>query len=273
MSFGLIAFGAALGEPVPVADVVAQYTDDVNRILDFGYCTVHRAPPEVGLTDLAERAAREALATAGTDAREVDLVVLAVTDLVEYLYWDAAAELAHRLGATNAEAVLLTQACTTGVVCLDTVAGRFATHPEYTTALVVAANRTAEAYWNRMDTQPMVFSDGAVAAVARRDHPALRWLATETTTDGRYSRFYRMDTGGAAAPFGDGAPPPQANDVWTVMEYFDYDAEQFQAFARELDDRAVATTRRACERAGVAVPDLARLILVADNTRAMTTLA
>ena len=275
MSFGLVSFGEALGEPAAVADVVAEYTDDVNRVLGHGYERVHRCPPETGLTDLAVAAGTAALAAADVPAAEVDLVVLAVTDVVEYLYWDAAAELCHRLGATRAEAVLLTQACTTGVVSLDTVAGRFATHPDYRTALVVAANRTCEAYWNRMDVQPMVFSDGAVGVVARRDHPSLRWLATEVATDGRYARFYRMDEGGAAAPFDGSAAdePPRVRDVWDVMEFFDYDAEVFQGFARELDERAVRVTERACARAGVAVADLARLVMVNDNARAMTSLA
>lgn len=276
MSYGLVSFGEALGEPAPVADVVAEYTDDVERVLGHGYERVHRCPPEVGLTDLAVRAGAEALAAAGTAAADVDLVVLAVTDLVEYLYWDAAADLAHRLGATRAEAVLLTQACTTGVVALDAVAGKFATHPDYRTALVVAANRTCEAYWNRMDVQPMVFSDGAVGVVARRDHGALRWLTTEVLTDGRYAGFYRLDAGGAAAPFtgptGDGEPP-RVRDVWDVMEFFDYDAEVFQDFARRLDEQAVLVTERACARVGVTVPDLARLVLVNDNARAMTALA
>ncbi len=279
MSFGLVAFGDALGEPTPVADVVARYTDDVTRVLGLGYRQVHRCPPEVGLTDLAVRAGQAALDRAGTRAADVDLVVLAVTDLVEYLYWDAAADVAHRLGATGAEAVLLTQACTTGVVSLDTVAGRFATHPDYDTALVVAANRTCEAYWNRMDVQPMVFSDGAVAAVARRGHPRLRWLVTEVVTDGRYAEFYRLDVGGAAAPFdpttGVAASDeaPRVRDVWNVMEFFDYDAERFDEFARELDERAVATARRACERIGTTVSELARVVLLSDNARAMASLA
>lgn len=274
MSFGIVAFGEALGDPVAVADVVAEYTDDVNRVLGYGYERVHRAPPGTGLTDLAHQAGADALTRSGADPADVDLVVLAVTDLVEYLYWDAAAELAHRLGAVNAEAVLLTQACTTGVVALDTVAGRFATHPAYRTALVVAANRTCEAYWNRMDVQPMVFSDGAVAALARRDHPSLRWLATEVLTDGRYARFHRLDVGGAAAPF-DGTPgePPRVRDVWDVMEYFDYDPEVFQDYATRLDERTVLVTTKACARAEVTVAELAGLILVADNQDAMTRLA
>lgn len=276
MSFGLVSFGDVLGEPVPVADVVAQYTDDVHRVLGYGYRQVHRSPPDVGLTDLAVRAGQRALHAADVAPSEVDLLVLAVTDITEYLYWDAAADVANRLGATGAEAVLLTQACTTGVMSLDTVAGKFATHPDYTTALVVAANRTCEAYWNRMDVQPMVFSDGAVATVARRGHPHLRWLVTEVTTDGRFAQFYRLDVGGAAAPFGTGegtGGPPAVRDVWSVMEYFDYDAEQFAQFAHDLDEYAVRTTQRACARIGMKTSDLTRLIGVNDNERAMASLA
>lgn len=275
MSFGLVSFGEALGEPAPVADVVAEYTDDVTRVLDLGYRRVHRCPPEVGLTDLAARAGGDALAAAGVRPADVDLVVLAVTDIVEYLYWDAAAALAHRLGATRAEAVLLTQACTTGVVSLDTVAGKFATHPDYGTALVVAANRTCEAYWNRMDVQPMVFSDAAVATVARRGHPRLRWLATEVLTDGRYAEFYRLDVGGAASPFEplSAGEPPRVRDVWSVMEHFDFDAERFAEFARHLDECALRCTERACARVGMTTAELARLILLNDSTRAMASAA
>lgn len=277
MTFGLVSFGEALGEPALVADVVAEHTDDVSRVIDLGYRRVHRAPPQVGITDLAALAGRDALAAADVRPADVDLVVLAVTDIVEHLYWDASAELAHRLGATRAEAVLLTQACTTGVVCLDAVAGKLATHPDYRTALVVAANRTCEAYWNRMDVQPMVFSDGAVAAVARRDHPRLRWLATEVTTDGRYADFYRLDVGGAANPFqarpGAVDEPPRVRDVWSVMEHFDFDAEQFAEFGRYLDEQAVRTAELACRRAGTKPSELARLILLNDNARAMAATA
>jgi len=272
VDYGLVSFGTALGVSVPVADVVKEYTEDAERILTLGYRNVLRCPPEVGITDLAVEAGGKALAAAGVNPAEVDLVVLAITDLSEYLYWDAAASLAHRLGATRAEAVLLTQACTTGVMSLDTVAGKFATHPGYEIALVVAANRCCEDYWNRMATQPMVFSDGAAAAVARRGHPRLRWLSTEVRTDGRYADLYRLDRGGAAAPFGT-ADGTRARDTWSVMEFLDYSAAKFGQFVDELDEQTKLTMERACARASTQITDLAKIILLSDNTNAMTALA
>lgn len=276
MTFGLVAFGAALGAPAPVTEVVGEYSRSTAKILAYGYRNVLRSPADVGVSDLAVKAAKRALVASGVSAGDLDLVVLALTDVAEYLYWDAAASVAHRLGATEAEAVLLTQACTTGVLSFDAVAGKLATHPDYQTALIIAASRCCEAYWNRMDTQPLVFSDGAAAAVLRRDHPSLRWLVTEARTEGRFADFYRLDSGGAAAPFGmngGGPEPPQVRGAWEVMEFFGNDPRRFEDFTRHMDEATKLTLERACARTGTAVGDLAKVILLCDNLASMESLA
>lgn len=271
--FGITASGTALGEPSLVAEIVGEYSEDVERILGYGYTRVYRAPDDVQVSDLALAAAQRALAAGGTGKDEVDLLVLALTDVPEYLYWDAAAALQHRLGL-RCESVLITQACTAALSGLDLIAGRFATHPGYQTALLVAANRCCDPYWNRMQTQSMVFSDGAAAAVAVRDHGARRWLASRTVTDGRFADFYRMDVGGAAVPFRAGTvQQPAASDAWDIMEFFDYDEEQFAAFTRLIDTRMREVVDDACAAAGVKRSELRYAVLLHDNRRAMTSLA
>jgi 3-oxoacyl-[acyl-carrier-protein] synthase III len=276
VDYGLAAFGTALGDPVPVAAVLDEYTGDVERVLGYGYQVVHRSPAGLGVTDLAEQAARQALADSGVGPGELDLIVLGLTDIAEYLYWDAAASLQHRLGAHGAEAVLVTQACTTAMAGLDLIAGRFATHPDYQTALIVCANRTCETYWNRMDTQSMIYSDGAAAAIARRGHPRLRWRASQAITDGRYADFYRLETGGTVHPFGTGpqpSEPPRAADAWDILDYFHYEEEPFKQFIAQIGERATAVAQRACARIGAQLTDLDRLILPHDNRHAFESLA
>jgi len=276
MTFGTVSFGYALGEPVDIGVAVRELSDDVERILGYGYRTVHRAADGEGVTDLGVRAAQEALAKAGIAADEIDLIVFAPTDVPEYLYWDPSASLQWRLGARRAQALLLNQACTAGLAGLDIIAGRFATQPDCRTALLVAGNRTCEAYWNRVATQSMVFSDGAAAAVVRRDHPRLRWLASDAVTDGRYADFYLLDVGGTAQPFTParaGQGQPVARDAWDIMEFFDYDDERFAEFVTLINTRALDIVNRACKRVGATASDLKRLITSHDNVRSTTSLA
>lgn len=273
----MVSFGTALGERVPVADVVREYTTNTERVFGYGVRDIYRCAEQVGVTDLALEAAERALAQAGITADQLDLVVLAITDIAEYLYWDPAAHLQHRLAAPEAEAVLLTQACAAGLMCFDAVAGKFATHPEYRTALVVAANRTCETYWNRMETQPRLFSDGAAAAVAVRGHPRWRWQATEVRTDGSLAGLSALPAGGTALPFRHTPPVDdatlQARDAWDVLDFFDYDEQRFSAFLRSLDQRVRAVVERACTRIGAGITDIDRYVLVHDSAQAMTSLA
>ena len=276
MTFGLMSFGHSLGQKLAIEDVAAEYTDDVERVLSFGNRHVHRAPADVGITDLSYDAVTRALDAAGVEPSEVDLLVLSVTDLVEYLYWDAAASLLHRLGCGRAEAVLLTQACSYGVAAFDIVAGKFATHPEYRTAVIVAASRVVEPYWNRMKTQAGVMSDGAVATVARRDHSRLRWRATEVTTDGEFADFFRLDVGGSVAPFGAPGVPagsPHVKDINYVREYFNDDHDRVMAFLALTNTKYREVTERACKNAGVDISAIDRLVLPHDNHRTVTAVA
>ncbi|MER7753816.1 3-oxoacyl-[acyl-carrier-protein] synthase III C-terminal domain-containing protein [Kitasatospora sp. NPDC097643] len=273
--FGVVAIGQALPEPSAVADLAPSYTEDLDRIRGWGYRTFHRAPEGVGLTDLAVEAGRQALAEAGIGADEVDLVVLAIADLAEYLYWDPAASTQARLGAHGAEAVLVNQACGGGVAAFDLVAGKFAVHPAYRTALVIGANRVAEPYWNRMEINTSVYSDGAAAAVVRRDHGGCRWLATETITDGTYADFMRMDVGGAANPFraGDPEQPHVANPQDRLDAFFQGDVRAMYRFVSMIRSRSREVVDLACARAGIARQDIRRVIHFNDNGRQLADLA
>ncbi|MEU8167059.1 3-oxoacyl-ACP synthase III family protein [Micromonospora sp. NPDC049004] len=271
---GVAALAHVLGEPVDVAAAAAAYTQDLDRLRSWEYRAFHRAGPGVGVTDLAVVAGGTALDRAGVSAADVDLVVLAIPDLAEYLYWDPAAHTQARLGAHRAEAVLLNQACGGGVAAFDTVAGRFATHPEYRTALLIGGNRVCEPYWNRMEVNTSVFSDGAAAAVLVRDHDRCRWLATETITDGRYAGFMRMPVGGAAQPFTpDGGTPRVGDPADRLNEFFAGDVRRMFRFVATIRERNRQVVETACARAGVTLADVHRFVHFHDNARQFAELA
>ncbi|MFJ3789452.1 3-oxoacyl-ACP synthase III family protein [Kitasatospora sp. NPDC090091] len=262
MTYGIAAFGYALGEPCEVEEHAPRYTGDLKRIRDWGYRRFHRAPDGVGLTDLAERAGRDALERAGVAAEEVDLVVLAMADIPEYLYWDPAAATQARLGALHAEALLVNQACSSGVMGFDAAAGKFATHPDYRTALLITVNRVCEQYWNRMESSTAITSDGAVAAVLRRGHGRCRWLATEVITDGRWVDVARLPGGGAARPVTPEHPDPGVlgNPVALMDAFLGGDLRAKLRFMRQTRDNNLAVLAAACRRAGVPVEDVRHVL-------------
>jgi 3-oxoacyl-[acyl-carrier-protein] synthase-3 len=275
VQFGIVSFGQSLPEPSDVAELASSYTDDLDRVGGWGYRSFHRAPDGTGLTALAAEAGQRALAEAGIAAADVDLVVLAIADLAEYLYWDPAASTQARLGAHGAEAVLVNQACGGGVAAFDLVAGKFAVHPDYRTALVIGANRVCEPYWNRMEMNSSIYSDGAAAAVLRRDHGICRWLATEVITDGAYADFMRMDVGGAASPFRAGEPdqPRVRNPQDRLNDFFQGDVRAMYRFVSMIRARSREVVDAACARAGVARQDIRRMIHFNDNGRQLADLA
>lgn len=274
ISFGICGFGHVLGEPVDVAHAAPSYTADVDRVAGWEYRRFRRAADDVGLTDLAVAAGERALAAAGVAADELDLVVLATSDIAEHLYWDAAAATQARLGARRAQAILLNQACGGGVASFDIVAGKLATHPDYETALIVGANRVCETYWNRMEINTSIFSDGAAAAVLRRGASACRWLATEIITDGTYADFMRMEVGGAASPFADGDERARVRSPFQRLdEFFDGDLREMFAFVSTIRARNREVVEKACARAGVELGDLRRVIHFNDNAKQLAELA
>jgi 3-oxoacyl-[acyl-carrier-protein] synthase-3 len=279
MSFGIVAIGTALGETVEVTDsVIAQYTANSDTVRSWGYRSFHRAADDALLTDLAVQACEQALKEASVDAADVDLVVHATADFAEYLCWDPAAAVQGRIGAEGAEAILVNQACCAGVMAFDTVAGRFATHENYDTALIVASNRVCDAYQNRMESSTSVLSDGAVAALVRRGHERNRWLATEVVTDGRYADFFRMDTGGTARPFGVGEISredlqKQDNPLSRVAMLLDNDARRMLEFFKKFGGNMRVVVDRICARTGIDRGEIARYIHLNDNRQATADIA
>jgi 3-oxoacyl-[acyl-carrier-protein] synthase-3 len=274
-SFGITALAHTLADRARVEQAAPDYTSNLRKLRSWGYRAFHVAEAGTGLTDLAVRAGELALDKAGLAASEVDLIVLAIADIAEYLYWDPAASTQARLGAQRAEALLINQACGAGVVAWDAVAGKFATHPEYRTALVVTANRVCDAYWNRMESNTCVSSDGAAAAIAVRGHEGCRWLTTEVISDGRYADFFRMEVGGEAQPFTTNLAEQTRviNPFDRLERFFRTDLAQMLEFSTTLRARMGEVVQRACERVGLPTSAVRRVIHLNDNLKALTALA
>lgn len=266
VTFGIAGFGYAFGEDQDVAATAGRYVTDPERILRWGYHTYHRARDGVTAVALAAEAAQDALGRMDLGAEDIDLVVVATSEMPEYPYWDSSAALARELKIAQTQTLLLNEGCACGVTGLGMVAGLMAIQPELENALFVAVNRVSEFHRNRMNVNNSVHSDGAVAAVLRRGHERNVWLATEQFTDPELCDWFRTDYGGSVAP----VPPPgwssatARSGTETVQAHFQKDPRRLKEFGELVMARNLAVIDGACRRAGVQRDQVARVIYIND---------
>lgn len=270
-AFGIAGFGYAFGEDQNVQQTAGDYVTDPERVVRWGYHTFHRAPAGVTAVALAAEAAHDALSRSRLDAEEtsaedIDLVVVATSEMPEYPYWDSSAALARELKIAQTQTLLLNEGCACGVTGLAMVAGLLAIQPELHTVLFVAVNRVSEFHRNRMNVNNAVHSDGAVAAILRRGHPHNRWLATEQFTDPELCDWFRTDYGGSVAP----VPPPgwssatAPSGTETVQAHFQKDPRRLKEFGEQVMARNLGVIDGACRRAGVPREQVSRIIYIND---------
>jgi len=152
----------------------------------------HVAADDETTCDLAEHAARSAIAAAGIDAADIDLIVLATTtpDLV---FPSTACLLQERLGI-RACAAFDIQAVCTGFVYALAVADKFIVTGAATRALVIGAETfTRILDWSDRKTC-VLFGDGAGAVVLEAAAEA-GVISTHLHADGRFADLLLVPAG------------------------------------------------------------------------------
>lgn len=183
------------------------------------------APAEWAASDLALRAAQQALQRAGKRPEDLDLIILG-TDSPDYITPATSVVLQSKLGAKNAGTFDVGCACASFPTALSTGASLMAANPGMKTVLVVGVYLMHKLA--RQD-DPMVFfyGDGAGAAVLEQtSEPG--FIASAFAADGAYHRNWLIQAGGTVEPASEEAlqagrttvkmleryPPEINNDGW-----------------------------------------------------------
>lgn len=140
----------------------------------LGVRSLHRADEDETLEFMAVRAAKAALAKAGHDAREVDLVVLANWTDRQWIP-ELGPAVAAAMGAPQALAFDVCGACTGFVHAVQVAAAMLKAQPKARRAVVIAADRFTRRA--RPGTRgELVFGDAAGAVVLEKGEPELTGL-------------------------------------------------------------------------------------------------
>ncbi len=155
----------------------------------------HFAKPEVLTSELGARAAHKALADAGMEAGEIDLIVLATTT-PDHTMPSTATHIQHQLGISGCMAFDINAACS-GFVYALTTANSLLSAGNGTKALVIGS----ETYSRIMNWQDrgtcILFGDGAGAWVlsAEKDAGAAGVLYSQCFAAGEYGHLLATDGG------------------------------------------------------------------------------
>ena len=185
MTFSRIAgIGSYLpGQPVTNADLVQRGIDTSDEWVTTrtGIKSRHLADANCTSSDLALEASRRALANAGVDAAEIDLIIVA-TSTPDFIFPSTACLLQSKLGVKGAMAFDIQAVCC-GFVYALTVADKFIRSGSHRKALIVGAEVFSRILdWNDRATC-VLFGDGAGAVVLEAaEKPGI--LATAAHADG-----------------------------------------------------------------------------------------
>ncbi len=157
--------GAYRPEVIVTNDDIVQWIDSSDEWIRqrTGIVTRHRAPRDVSVIDMAEAAARDALASAGIDAKQLGAVLVS-TVTHPHATPSASAQLADRLGATPAPAYDISAACAGycyGIAQADALV--HAGTAEY--VLVVGVEKLSDFIDNSDRTISFLLGDGAGAVI------------------------------------------------------------------------------------------------------------
>jgi 3-oxoacyl-[acyl-carrier-protein] synthase-3 len=223
---GIAATAAYLPERwMPAAEIAAASGIPEQVVVErFGLRGKHIAAADEHVSDLSVRAGERALAEAGVDPAEVDVVVYFGSSWKEFPVWQAAPWIAHRLGCTRAFALELDYVSCGAPVALRVCRDLLVAEPELRTVLAVAASRESHLldYRNERSRFMFNFGDGAVAALLVEDEaPANELLGSATVTDGSLSLQVKVPQGGSVEPSLDGRRFLDVEDPAAMKERLD----------------------------------------------------
>lgn len=186
--------GACLPERILTNAELEQRVDTTDAWIRArtGIAQRHVAADDETTCDLAEQAARRALAASGRTAAEVDLILVATTT-PDVIFPSTACLLQQRLGASGCPAFDIQAVCA-GFIYALSVVDQFIKSGGAKCALVVGAETMTRLLdWTDRNTC-VLFGDGAGAVLVEADNtPGI--LSTHIHADGRYQELLNVPAG------------------------------------------------------------------------------
>ncbi len=201
-------------------------------------------------------AAREAIAAAGIDPSQIDLVV-ACTFSGDYIYPAMSVKVAELVGAHRAGAYDVMANCTGFQVGLTTVADRLKADPALRYGLVLGT-AVQSPYLDPTDPETaMFFGDGAGAAIVGPVPDSYGILASHTISNGKVYEAVRLRGGGSSHPL-------RPENINQGLQYYEMNGMEVW---KQVIQHQPKVVRESLEKIGAKVEDVDLFIFHQANLR------
>lgn len=219
------------------------------------------APEGMVTSDLATRAAADALQDAGISADQVDMIIVANV-MPDMPFPSTACFVQQKLGIRHAAAFDVIAGCT-GFMYAFSLATHLIASGSHETILVIGAEVLSRILDYTDRTTCVLLGDGAGAVVMRPVTGDEGVLAVDLGADGNLAELLMMPGGGSAHP-------PSHEVVDQRLPYFKMNGrETFKHATRIMADSLV----KAAQKAGIALEDVDLLVPHQANIRIISSLA
>lgn len=204
----------------------------------------HAAP------EMAVLAATDALAAAGWDGSDLGMVAHAWTYHQGHDFWSPAHYVAHRIGASAANAVGVQQMCNGGAAALEVAAARMIADPGVARAAVTTGDRFPPPAFDRwLGDYELVYGDSGTALLLDRTQGPYELLSVATVARSEYETMHRGDDEFSSMP----RTLPQVDVRRTKRAFIASGAEP--GFDAALVEAVVEVVGAALTEAGLAPDD------------------
>ncbi|MGH7938162.1 MAG: beta-ketoacyl-ACP synthase III, partial [Bryobacteraceae bacterium] len=213
-------------------------------------------------SDMAAKAALAAMKQAHISGDEIDLILVA-TATPDVVFPATACFVQTKIGAKKAACLDISAACAGFLVAVE-IAQQFIMSHTYDTVMVIGAEKLSSITdWTDRNTC-VLFGDGAGAAILRhRDSGSHGLISSYIASDGNYANILWMPGGGSRYPI--------------TRENADQHLQTIKMSGKEVYKQAVTAmvdaAKRALEKAGLTIDDIACVIPHQANVRIIEAIA
>ncbi|EKN64511.1 hypothetical protein BABA_23223 [Neobacillus bataviensis LMG 21833] len=204
MQIGILSTGIYLPEEFLTGKEIAELAGIPVRVVEekMGIKKKYVPGSSDHTCEMGIAAAKKAIAKAGIDPLEINLVIYIGEEHKEYPLWTAGIKLQEAVGALNAWAFDVALRCGTTVMALKLAKSLMVADPSIKTVLLAGGYRNVDFidYENPRTRFMFNLSAGGGAILLRKGHNENLLLETELITDGSFSEDVVVVAGGTKNP-------------------------------------------------------------------------